>query len=391
MNSHNLLNHNRAEAVINLSAIEKNVKHLMSQSGKPALAVVKADAYGHGLIPVAKRAIASGVSWLGVALLEEAIALRESGVTAPILAWLTPTTDDFAGALKNNIDIGVPSLAHLEIIESVARANNIVARVHLEVDTGMTRGGALYEWDELIVAARKAEQAGYVKVIGVWSHFARADEPGHEFNVLQRNNFVVALDAAKQAGLSPEVVHLSNSAATINDEESHFDLIRLGIAMYGLSPDVEKMGSSDQLGLTPALSLRARVHLVKDVPAGSQVGYGGSAITSQDTKIGIVAMGYADGVPRNANNSVGVLVGNKMSPIIGRVSMDQFVVDLGKESQVRAGDWAYLIGAMIGSENTASYTSHTCYTADSWAGACGTINYEIVTRIGPRVKRIYLD
>ena len=391
MNSHNLLNHNRAEAVINLSAIEKNVKHLMSQSGKPALAVVKADAYGHGLIPVAKKAIASGVSWLGVALLEEAIALRESGVTAPILAWLTPTTDDFAGALKNNIDIGVPSLAHLEIIESVARANNIVARVHLEVDTGMTRGGALYEWDELIVAARKAEQAGYVKVIGVWSHFARADEPGHEFNVLQRNNFVVALDAAKQAGLSPEVVHLSNSAATINDEESHFDLIRLGIAMYGLSPDVEKMGSSDQLGLTPALSLRARVHLVKDVPAGSQVGYGGSEITSQDTKIGIVAMGYADGVPRNANNSVGVLVGNKMSPIIGRVSMDQFVVDLGKESQVRAGDWAYLIGAMIGSENTASYTSHTCYTADSWAGACGTINYEIVTRIGPRVKRIYLD
>lgn len=391
MNSHNLLNHNRAEAVIDLSAIERNIKHLMSKSGKPALAVVKADAYGHGLIPVAKKAIASGVSWLGVALLEEAIALRESGVTAPILAWLTPTTDDFVVALEKKIDIGVPSLAHLEIIESVARANNVAARVHLEVDTGMTRGGALYEWDELILAARKAEQAGSIKVIGVWSHFARADEPGHEFNVLQRNNFVVALDAARQAGLNPEVVHLSNSAATINDRDSHFDLIRLGIAMYGLSPDVKSMGSSDQLGLTPALSLRARVHLVKDVPAGSQVGYGGSAITTQDTKIGIVAMGYADGVPRNANNSVGVLVGNKMSPIIGRVSMDQFVVDLGKESQVRAGDWAYLIGAMIGSDKTASYTSDTCYTADSWAGACGTINYEIVTRIGPRVKRIYLD
>lgn len=391
MNSHNLLNHNRAEAVIDLSAIERNIKHLMSKSGKPALAVVKADAYGHGLIPVAKKAIASGVSWLGVALLEEAIALRESGVTAPILAWLAPTTDDFAVALEKKIDIGVPSLAHLEIIESVARANNVAARVHLEVDTGMTRGGALYEWDELILAARKAEQAGSIKVIGVWSHFARADEPGHEFNVLQRNNFVVALDAARQAGLNPEVVHLSNSAATINDRDSHFDLIRLGIAMYGLSPDVKSMGSSDQLGLTPTLSLRARVHLVKDVPAGSQVGYGGSAITTQDTKIGIVAMGYADGVPRNANNSVGVLVGNKMSPIIGRVSMDQFVVDLGKESQVRAGDWAYLIGAMIGSDKTASYTSDTCYTADSWAGACGTINYEIVTRIGPRVKRIYLD
>lgn len=386
-----MINHNRAEAIIDLSAIEKNIKKLLSHSGKPALAVVKADAYGHGLIPVANRAIKAGATWLGVALLEEAIALRESGVQAPILAWLTPVTDDFETALQNEIDLAVPSLAHLELVIAAAQKTNQTARIHLEVDTGMTRGGALYEWDELVVAAAQAEKNTTVKVIGIWSHFARADEPGQEFNNSQRNKFIAAVDVARQAGLKPELMHLSNSAATINDKDSHFDLVRLGIAMYGLSPDVINMGDSKKLGLIPALTLRARVHLVKDVPAGSKVGYGGTAETLTDTKIGIISMGYADGVPRNADKTAGVLVGNKMSPILGRVSMDQFVVDLGKESQAHVGDWAYLIGSFIGSDNSGSYTSDTCYTADTWAGACGTINYEIVTRIGPRVKRIYLD
>ncbi|MFM1796559.1 MAG: hypothetical protein RL733_340 [Actinomycetota bacterium] len=386
-----MINHNRAEAIIDLSAIEKNIKKLLSHSGKPALAVVKADAYGHGLIPVANRAIKAGATWLGVALLEEAIALRESGVQAPILAWLTPVTDDFETALQNEIDLAVPSLAHLELVIAAAQKTNQTARIHLEVDTGMTRGGALYEWDELVVAAAQAEKNNTVKVIGIWSHFARADEPGQEFNNSQRNKFIAAVDVARQAGLKPELMHLSNSAATINDKDSHFDLVRLGIAMYGLSPDVINMGDSKKLGLIPALTLRARVHLVKDVPAGSKVGYGGTAETLTDTKIGIISMGYADGVPRNADKTAGVLVGNKMSPILGRVSMDQFVVDLGKESQAQVGDWAYLIGGFIGSDNFGSYTSDTCYTADTWAGACGTINYEIVTRIGPRVKRIYLD
>jgi alanine racemase len=272
-----------------------------------------------------------------------------------------------------------------------AEKNKKVPRIHLEVDTGMSRGGALLEWDELILKARTAEENGSLKVIGIWSHFARADEPGHEFNLQQRETFERAVASARSLGINPEVVHLSNSAATINDSDSHFDLIRLGIAMYGLSPDIKTMGGSRELGLIPALTLRARLHLVKDVPAGSKVGYGGTAETKVDTKLGIVAMGYADGVPRNATSEVGVLVGNKMSPIIGRVSMDQFVVDLGKESQARAGDWAFLFGSLIGNDKGDSYTSDNCYTADSWATACGTINYEIVTRIGPRVKRIYID
>ena len=376
---------NRAEVLINLEAIRENIKYLMAKSGKPALAVVKADGYGHGLLPVAKSALSAGASWLGVALLEEARALRQDGISAPIIAWLTPITDDFKSAINEDIDIAIPSLAHLEAITSASKSLGKCARVHLEVDTGMSRGGALGEWSELVRSAKAYQDSGLIKVIGIWSHFARADEAGHEFNKKQLENFKSAVAEAKSVGITPQVIHLSNSAAAINDADSHFDLLRLGIVIYGLSPDFSHMGSSEKLNLKPAMSIRARIHLVKDVPAGSQVGYGGSAITKVDTKLGVIAMGYSDGIPRNANSEAGVLVGNKRAPIIGRVSMDQFVVDLGRDSSAKAGDWAYIIG----SNPSDSYTSASSYTADSWASASATINYEIVTRIAARVKRIY--
>lgn len=376
---------NRAEVLIDLGAIRENIKYLMAKSGKPALAVVKADGYGHGLLPVAKSALSAGANWLGVALLEEAKALRLGGISAPIIAWLTPITDDFESAINEDIDIAIPSLAHLEAITSASRSLGKCARVHLEVDTGMSRGGALGEWSELVRSAKTYQNSGLIEVIGIWSHFARADEAGHEFNKKQLENFKGAVAEAKSAGITPQVIHLSNSAAAINDADSHFDLLRLGIAIYGLSPDFSHMGSSEKLNLKPAMSVRARIHLVKDVPAGSQVGYGGSAITKVDTKLGVIAMGYSDGIPRNANSEAGVMVGNKRAPIIGRVSMDQFVVDLGRDSSAKAGDWAYIIG----SNPSDSYTSASSYTADSWASASATINYEIVTRIAARVKRIY--
>ena len=376
---------NRAEVLIDLGAIRENIKYLMGKSGKPALAVVKADGYGHGLLPVAKSALSAGASWLGVALLEEARALRQGGISAPIIAWLTPITDDFKSAISEDIDIAIPSLAHLEAITSAARSLGKCAKVHLEVDTGMSRGGALDEWSELLSSAKNYQDSGLIKIIGIWSHFARADELGHEFNKKQLENFKSAVAEAESVGITPEIIHLSNSAATINDADSHFDLLRLGIAIYGLSPDVSHMGSSEKLNLKPAMSIRARIHLVKDIPAGSQVGYGGSAITKVDTKLGVIAMGYSDGIPRNANSDAGVLVGNKRAPIIGRVSMDQFVVDLGSDSSAKAGDWAYIIG----SNPSDSYTSASSYTADSWANASATINYEIVTRVAARVKRIY--
>lgn len=370
----------RAQALIDLSAIEHNVKRLLSGTRAAGLAVVKADAYGHGLVPVAKRALSAGATWLGTALLEEAIALRDSSIDAPIIAWLTPISDDFESAIRKRIDLAIPSIEHLHAVMKSSEALGISPRIHLEVDTGMSRGGALNEWNSLLVETAKFANCGKLEVVGIWSHFARADEPGHSFNEEQRENFNLRVAEAKELGITPKLLHLSNSAATLSNSSAHFDLVRLGIAMYGLSPDFEKMGGSESLNLKPAMSLRAQLHLVKEVPAGSQVGYGGTAITSRDTKLGVVAMGYADGVPRNANSNAGVLVGNRKAPIIGRVSMDQFVVEIGNDSIAHAGDWAYLIGSEGGDG----------YTADAWAMACGTINYEIVTRIGPRVPRVFI-
>lgn len=371
----------RAEAIIDLGALEYNIKRLLSKTKAESLAVVKADAYGHGLVPVAERALKSGAKWLGTALLEEAIALRDAGITAPIIAWLTPVSDDFESALKKRIDLAIPSLQHLEVVAKAGKFLGISPRVHLEVDTGMSRGGALKEWSSLLRKAAELSKSGAIELIGIWSHFARADEPSHSFNEEQLRNFQARVSEAREVGISPKLLHLSNSAATLTNKSSHFDLVRLGIAMYGLSPDVTNMGDSLSLDLKPVMKLRAKLHIVKDVPAGSQVGYGGTAITKADTKLAVIAMGYADGVPRNANSSAGVLVGSKKAPIIGRVSMDQFVVEIGNDSIAHAGDWAYLIGSEGGDG----------YTADAWAEACGTINYEIVTRIGPRVPRVFIN
>jgi alanine racemase len=300
-------------------------------------------------------------------------------VKSPIIAWLTPINDDFETAIRNEIDLAIPSLTHLERVITAANKLGKRARIHLEVDTGMSRGGALGEWRAL--CEKTSQSSASLEVIGVWSHFARADEPGHSFNDEQLNNFNNRVAQAREVGLNPKILHLSNSAAALTNTNSHFDLVRLGISMYGLSPDVELMGDSNKLNLKPVMQLRSQVHLVKHVPAGSQIGYGGTAITKADTKLGVIPMGYADGIPRNANSLAGVLIGNKRAPIIGRVSMDQFVVDLGNDSISRAGEWAYLIGSEGGDG----------YTADAWAKACGTINYEIVTRIGARVPRVFLN
>ena len=370
----------RAEVIVDLGAIDSNIKKVIQDSGKRVLAVVKADAYGHGLVPIAQQALKSGASWLGTALLEEALTLRQAGISAPIIAWLTPVTDDFAAALAHEIDLSIPSLEHLNAVVQAAEKLKKVPRVHFEVDTGMSRGGALSDWGALMHAAADLQSSKKIRIIGVWSHFARADEPGHSFNQVQLNNFEERISEAEGYGIRPEIIHMSNSAASLAHSSAHFDLLRLGIAMYGLSPDVSQMGSSVALGLKPAMQIRSRIHLVKEVPAGSQVGYGGTAITSRDTKLAVIPMGYADGIPRNTDSRAGVLIGNKRAPLIGRVSMDQFVVDVGIDSTAQAGDWAYIIG----NENDGGYT------ADAWADASGTINYEIVTRIARRVPRMYI-
>ena len=362
---------NRAEARIDLDRITANVAHLKNLAGVDLMAVVKADAYGHGLVPVARAALAGGATSLGVALLEEAIALRDAGITAPILAWLVPPGSDFHLAVERNIDLAASSMIALQEISAVKSSRR--PRVHLEVDTGMTRGGFLSEWDLL-----NADDLANIDIVGIFSHFARADEPGEEQNQLQQKRFIEMITTLESLGHTKILRHLSNSAATLTDSDSRFDMVRTGIAMYGLTPDVKTLGTSVSLGLKAAMSLHAKLHLVKDVPAGSPVGYGATAITDRDTKLGIVAMGYADGIPRIAQGA-GIFVRGKRAPIIGRVSMDQFVVDLGPDSAAISGEWVEVFGDGLAGG----------YTAEDWGNASGSINYEIVTRIGPRVPRIY--
>jgi alanine racemase len=361
----------RAEARIDLDRIKANIKHLKELSDSSVMAVVKADAYGHGLVPVARAALEAGAASLGVALLEEAISLRKAGITAPILAWLVPPGSDFKLAVDNEIELAASSIKALEEIGAVKSANR--PRVHLEVDTGMTRGGFLGEWGRL-----DAHHVANIDIVGIFSHFARADEPEETQNKEQRNRFKEMVATLESFGYTNIVRHLSNSAATLKDKESRFDMVRVGIAMYGLSPDVKTLGDSASLGLKPAMQVRAKLHLVKTVPANSPVGYGATAHTTAETKLGIVAMGYADGIPRIAQGA-GVFVDGKRAPIIGRVSMDQFVVDLGADSKATTGDWVIVFGDGATGE----------YTADDWGLASNSINYEIVTRIGPRVSRIY--
>jgi alanine racemase len=360
----------RAEAIVDLSAIKHNVAHLKAQSGTKLLAVVKADAYGHGLVPVAQAAISAGADMLGVALLEEAITLREAGITAPILAWLLQPGSDFKSAIDRDIDIAAGSLKALK--EIVLASSEKKARVHLELDTGMTRGGFLSEWSQLT-----AEDFTGVEIVGVFSHFARADEPNEAQNKDQLDRFNEMVKTLEGFGFTNIIRHLSNSAATLRIPGAAFDMVRTGISIYGLTPDVA-MGSAKDFGLRPAMQLRSSLYLVKEVPAGTPVGYGASESTSRDTKLGVVTLGYGDGIPRIAREA-GIWINGERAPIIGRVSMDQFVVDLGPASKAQSGDWVVVFGN----------GSHGEFTAEDWGGASDSINYEIVTRIGPRVPRIY--
>ena len=369
----------RASAEINLSAIADNLKLIKGKTNAQVLAVVKADAYGHGLIQVGKAAESAGANWLGTALLEEGIALRNSGIKVPIISWLTPLGEDFKTAINLDIDLSISSIELLTEVIAAGKVVKKIPRVHIEVDTGMSRGGVGDDWQLFLTELSKTVKANEINIIGIWSHFARADEPGQVMNQAQLNTFEDRIKSASDVGIKPEFIHIANSAAALTNNSAHNNIIRWGIGLYGLSPDIDNLGDSKSLKLKPAMRLKAKLHLVKTVKAGVSVGYGGTAITKSDTKLGVVTLGYADGVPRNANNLAGVFVDGKRAPLIGRVSMDQFVVDLGINSSAKTGDEVIVFGDGSSGE----------YTADEWAKASGTINYEIVTRIGSRVPRIY--
>ncbi len=369
----------RAVAEVDLQAIKNNLTLIKSKTSAQVLAVVKADGYGHGLIPVSKAAIEAGADWLGTALLEEAIALRKNGIKVPIIAWLTPCGEDFKEAINLDIDLSISSLEVLTEIVTAGEQLKKLPRVHIEIDTGMSRGGIGDDWKVFALECSRLTKENKINVVGIWSHFARADEPLEKMSQGQLLIFSNMVNELKSLGIEPKFLHIANSAAALTFKDSHKSIIRWGIGLYGLSPDVNNLGDSKSLKLQPAMKLKAKLNLVKTVKAGATVGYGASAIVTHDTKLGVVAIGYADGIPRNANSSAGVWVAGKRAPLIGRVSMDQFVVDLGATSLAKTGDEVIVFGN--GNQNE--------YTVDEWAKACGTINYEIVTRIGPRVPRIY--
>jgi alanine racemase len=364
-----------AVAAIDLDALRSNVARCQEIAhGSSVMVVVKADAYGHGLIPCGRAAIQAGAQWLGVALLEEAIRLREGGVDGRILAWLATPGAEFARCLELDIDLSVSTLWALEEITQAVHATGVTARIHLKADTGLSRSGAnAREWPALVKAARDAEREGAVRVVGVWSHFAAADEPGHPSVARQQLSFNHALRHALEAGVEPEVRHMANSAAMVELPGSHHDLVRVGIAAYGLSPNSTP---AHDLGLRPVMSLRARLASTKIIPAGTGASYGWDYVASADTAVGLVPLGYADGLPRAAVNNGPVAVAGRATRVAGRVCMDQVVIELG-DLRASPGDEVVIFGADGPS-------------VDEWAQVCDTINYEIVTRIGPRVPRVYL-
>ena len=362
----------RGEIVIDLDAIRHNVRRLREVAAPAGvLAVVKADGYGHGMLPTARAARSAGAEWLGVAVLEEALELRADGDAGPLLCWLAVPGETYDAAVEAEVDLTASSTWQLDEIAAAARRLGKPARVQLKADTGLSRNGAPADrWPEVVAEALAAQAAGVVRVTGIWSHFACADEPDHPSVKVQEAAFLDALATVEAAGLDPGVRHLANSPATLTRPTSHFDLVRCGLAVYGLSP-VPQIASAADLGLRPAMSVHSRLAAVKRVPAGSGVSYGHTHVTERETTLGLVPLGYADGVPRHVSNRAEVSVGGRRHRIAGRVCMDQFVVDLG-DADAEPGEPVELFGAGDAGGPT----------AQDWAEAAGTISYEIVT--GPR-------
>ena len=370
------------EAVIDLDAIARNVRTIAERvAPAEVMAVVKANAYGHGAVEAARAALAGGATRLGVADLDEAFELREAGIDAPILAWLHDPDADFAAAVAADVEIGISSLDQLERAAAAAAATATGSRspaaVHLKIDTGLSRNGvAEADWSAVVARAAELETAGLVTVTGIFSNFANTSR---YVDAAQLAVFERALERAATAGLNPTVRHLASSEQAIRDPSSRYDLVRIGIGVYGLTPFGDGTTCTD-LGLTPAMSLRARVAAVRQVEAGAGASYGHLWHADAPTTLALVPLGYADGIPRHATGGgAEVLLAGARRPVVGRVAMDQFIVDVG-DASVAVGDEVVVFG------DPASGAP----TADEWAEASGTIGYEIVTRIGPRVQRRYV-
>lgn len=364
-------------ALIDAAAIAHNVRTI-AEYVRPAkvMAAVKADGYGHGMITAARAALAGGADWLGLAHVAEAQQLRAAKIEAPILAWLHTRDTDFTAAIVGHIDLGVSGW-ELERIAEAARSLQSPARVHLKIDTGLGRNGATIDsWGELIAAAAAYQQNGLLSVEGIFTHLAVADEPDRKETDQQLEVYREALRIAEEHGVVPGLRHAANSPAALSRPDAHFDMVRVGVSIYGQSPFADR--TAESLGLQPAMELRTTLANVKTVPAGQGISYGLTHRVDTPTTLGLVPLGYADGVPRIAVGAP-VLIRGRRYYSAGRVAMDQFVVDLGPDSDLQVGDEVTVFGGDSG------------ISAAEWGAAAQTINYEIITRIGSRIPRVVLN
>ena len=364
------------EAVVDLGAIKDNVSALLRHvGGAQVMAVVKSDGYGHGMVPAATAAVAGGATWLAVVHVDEAVALRRAGLTVPVLCLLGTPDAPHEEAIRGGIDLSAGSAALVSQIAAAAERAGRPARLHLKADTGMSRGGATAaDWPGVVAEALRAEAAGQARIVGIWSHMACADMPGHPSIQAQLAAFGVAVKLAEKAGARPEVRHLANTPATVTLPEARFDMIRPGGGIFGLCT----LPGGAPGWLRPAMTVRVALAQVKRVPAGAGVSYGHRYVTRRETTLGLVPLGYAEGVPRNGTNTAQVHARGRRWTISGTVCMNQFVVDFGDEP-VAPGDRVVLFGPGDQGEPT----------AQEWADALGTISYDIVTRFAGRLPRSY--
>ena len=358
-------------ATVDLEAVAANTRTLAARAGGALMAVVKADAFGHGDVDVARTALSNGATWLGVTSVDEALRLRSAGLVAPVLSWLNPVSADFATAVSRRVDVAVPGAAHLDAVAGAAASTGVRARVHLHLDVGMARDGAgEAEWAALCRRADRLEGRGLVDVVGVMGHLAAADRPGDASTAVGLARFADGLDVARLAGLRPRVRHLAATAALLHEPATHLDLCRVGAGLFGIDP-------SGRAGLRPAMTLTAPVVTVRAVGAGTPVGYGHTWSAPRPTRLALLPVGYADGLPRSCSGAAEVLLHGRRVPVVGTISMDQVVVDVG-DLPVVPGDVATVFGPGDAGEPTAA----------QWAAWAGTIEHEIVTGLGRRVERV---
>ncbi len=350
-------------------AIAANVERMRSATDARIMAVVKAEGYGLGAVSVALAAVGAGAEWLGLTDAADAAELRDAGIEAPILAWLNPAGVDVAQVVADRVDIAVGSVDELrQLIADASVVPNACVRVHLHMDTGMSRGGVpLAEWSELLRVARAGR--GRIDVVGVMGHLPDADAAAPAVNAPAVLRMRQARDAVLRAGFGPVLVHLAATSGTLTDAATHFDMVRVGAGLVGIDP-------SESVVLQGAARLTASVVHSSVVSAGTPVGYGGAYVTTRRTHLSVIGVGYADGIPRELDAGAGVSIDGIRCPIVGRVSMDQIVVDTGDMTVLR-GATAVVFGPEGGAVPS----------VQEWARWAGSIPHTILTGIGARVER----